>query len=171
MRKNGWKYFWKNWSLFQLFSCSNFLYRTSLHLLNKYRNTILQSMKHSEGTAFIQGGRYHRGGRGRVNRGGRSNKPFNKEYWKDKECFNCNKEGYPSTSFPEEEKDSGKAFSSSWSGKSKIVTNITKYFKKMKNILHRYSSYKSHNPTFMMTTMMKKICTFRLQTGDSNLHY
>ena len=29
------------------------------------------------------------------------NKPFDKEYWKDKECLHCNNKGHPSTIFPD----------------------------------------------------------------------
>ena len=80
----------------------------------------------------MKGGRGNRGGRGRGNRGGRGNKSFDKDYWKDKECFNCNKKGHPSTIFPGAEKDSDDAFSSSWSSQEKSVTKLTKYLNKMK---------------------------------------
>ena len=52
----------------------------TLHLLNKYINTVMQRTTQSEVTAFVQGGRGHRGGRYRGNRGGRDNKLFDKEY-------------------------------------------------------------------------------------------
>ena len=104
----------------------------TLHILDKYNKTVVQITTQSKGTAFVQGGRGHGGGRGRVNRGGRGNKPFEKWYWKDKECFNCNKKGNPSTIFPEAEKDDDNASSSSRSSQEKSVTNLTKNFKKMK---------------------------------------
>ena len=72
----------------------------TLHLLNKYSKTVVQRTTQSKGLAFVKGGRGHSGGRDRDNRGGRGNKPLDKEYWKDKECFNCNKKGHPSTSCP-----------------------------------------------------------------------
>ena len=50
----------------------------TLHLLDKYRKTVVQRTTQSEGTAFLQGGRGHIGRRGRDNRGGRGNKPFEK---------------------------------------------------------------------------------------------
>ena len=50
----------------------------TLHLLDKYRKTVLQRMTQSEGTAFVQGGRGHKGGRGRGDRVGRGNKTFDK---------------------------------------------------------------------------------------------
>ena len=80
----------------------------------------------------MQGGRGHRGGRGRYNRCGRGNKPFDKEYWKDKECFNCNKKGNPSTSCPEAEKNADNASISYRSSQEKNVTKLTKDFKKTK---------------------------------------
>ena len=80
----------------------------------------------------MQGGRGHRGGRGRDNRGGRGHKLFDKEYWKDKECFNCNKKVHPSTSVPEAKKGADNTSSSSWSSQAKSVTKLTKDFNKMK---------------------------------------
>ena len=50
----------------------------TLHLLDKYSKTVVQRTTQSEGTAFVQGGRCHRRGRGRYNRVGRVDKPFNK---------------------------------------------------------------------------------------------
>ena len=103
----------------------------TLHLLDKYIKTVLQRTTQSEETAFLKGGRGHRDGRGRDNRGIRGNKAFEKEYWKDKECFNCNKKGHPSMSFPEAEKDADDASSSSQSSQEKRVTKLTKDSKKM----------------------------------------
>ena len=104
----------------------------TLHLLDKYSKTAVQRTTQSEGTVFVQGGKGHRGGRGRGNRGGRGNKPFDKEYWKDKECFNCQNKGHPSTSCPEAEKDADDTSISSRSSQANIVTKLTKDFKKIK---------------------------------------
>ena len=104
-----------------------------MRLLNKYINTVVKRTTQSKGTEFVQGGRGHRGGRGRGNRGGRRNKPFKKEYCKDKEYFNCKKKGHPSMRLPEAEKDANAASSSSRYSQAKSITKITKYFKKMKN--------------------------------------
>ena len=60
----------------------------TLHLLDKYSKKVVQKTTQSKGMAFVQSGRGHRGRKGRDNRGGRGNEPFDKEYWKDKECFN-----------------------------------------------------------------------------------
>ena len=56
-----------------------------MHLLDKYSNTVVQITMQSKVQAFVQGGRGHRGGRGRDNRVGRGKKQFDKDYWKDKE--------------------------------------------------------------------------------------
>ena len=56
----------------------------TMHLLDKYSKTVLQRRTQSELTAFMQGDIGHRGGRGKYNRGLSRNKPFDKEYWKDK---------------------------------------------------------------------------------------
>ena len=106
----------------------------TLHLLENYSKTFVQRTTQFEGKAFVQGGRGRRGGRGRYNRCRRGNKPFEKEYWKDKECFNLNKKGHPSTSFPEAEKNADDASTSSQSSQAKSVTKLTKEFKKMKNL-------------------------------------
>ena len=73
----------------------------TLHLLDKYSNAVVQRTNHSKGAAFVQGGRGHRVGRGRGNGGGRGNEHLDKEYWKDKECFNLKKKGHPYTILPE----------------------------------------------------------------------
>ena len=86
---------------------------------------------------IVQGGRGHRGGRYRDNRGGRGSKPFYKENRKDKECFNYNKKEHPPTSFPETEKNADDTYISSRSSQAKSVTKLTKYFKKMKKTFHK----------------------------------
>ena len=76
----------------------------TMHLFNKYIKTVVKRTTQSKGTEFVKSGRDHRGGRGRGNRGERGNKPFDKENWKYKECFNFNKKVHSSTSCPEIEK-------------------------------------------------------------------
>jgi hypothetical protein len=50
-------------------------------------------MTPSEGLSFSQkGGRGARGGKGQ------GTITFDKEYWKDKTCFNCSEKGHPSSS-------------------------------------------------------------------------
>jgi hypothetical protein len=65
-----------------------------LHLLNKYSKTVVvPKTTSSEGSSFAQkGGRGGRGGKGQATI------TFDKEYWKDKTCFNCSEKGHPSSS-------------------------------------------------------------------------
>jgi hypothetical protein len=66
----------------------------TLHLINKYSKTVVvPKTTSSEGLSFAQKG--GRGGRGSK---GQGTITFDKEYWKDKTCFNCGKKGHPSSS-------------------------------------------------------------------------
>jgi hypothetical protein len=69
-------------------------HQQKLHLLVKYSKTVVvPKMTSSEGSSFAQkGGRGGRGGKGR------GTITFNKEYWKDKTCFNYGEKGHPSSS-------------------------------------------------------------------------
>jgi hypothetical protein len=57
----------------------------TLHLLDKYSNTVVAKVTQSEGTSFAQ-----KGGRGGGNRSssgkGRDSSTYDKKYWNDKEC-------------------------------------------------------------------------------------
>jgi hypothetical protein len=85
----------------------------------------------SEGTSFAQ-----KGGRGTQN-----NKTYDKEYWKDKECYNCHKYGHPSHHCPDKDStnndkddDDSKSLSSKTSRSSTKSTkgSINKLQKKLK---------------------------------------
>jgi hypothetical protein len=66
----------------------------TFHLLDKYRNTAVSKVTQSEGTSFAQmSGRG--GGRGGRSGNGKSHDNFDKEYWKDKTCYKCEKKGHP----------------------------------------------------------------------------
>jgi hypothetical protein len=65
-----------------------------LRLLDKYSKTVVvPKMTSSEGLSFAQKG--GRGGRGSK---GQATITFDREYWKDKTCFNCGEKGHPSSS-------------------------------------------------------------------------
>jgi hypothetical protein len=66
----------------------------TLHLLDKYSKTVVvPKTTSSEGSSFaLEGGRGGRGGKGQATI------TFDKEYWKDKTCFNCGEKGHPSSS-------------------------------------------------------------------------
>jgi hypothetical protein len=67
-------------------------HQQTLHLLSKYSKTVIvPKMTLSEQLSFTQrGGRGGRGGKGQ------GSIIFDKEYWKDKTCFNCSEKGHPS---------------------------------------------------------------------------
>jgi hypothetical protein len=71
----------------------------TLHLLEKYSKTAVAKVTQSEGTSFAQ--RSGRGGRRGVRSGnGKSHDNFDKEYWKDKTCYKCEKKGHPVNKCP-----------------------------------------------------------------------
>jgi hypothetical protein len=70
----------------------------TLHLLDKYsKSVVTPKPTQSEGTSFVQ-----KGGRGnRVRKDSKlKSQPFDKEHWKDKECYKCNKKGHPASHCP-----------------------------------------------------------------------
>jgi hypothetical protein len=70
--------------------------QSTLHLLDKYSKNAPTVNTPSEGTAFTQ-----KGGR----EGNRTKDSFDTKYWKDKDCYNCNKQGHPSSHCPEKKKN------------------------------------------------------------------
>jgi hypothetical protein len=94
-----------------------------LHLLDKYSKTVVvPKMTSSEGSSFAQKG--GRGGRGSK---GRPTITFDKEYWKDKTCFNCGEKGHPSSSCT-------KAAVANDDDSTSIVQSIKKLAKDTKNL-------------------------------------
>jgi hypothetical protein len=77
----------------------------TLHLLDKYRKTVVAKVTHSEGTSFAQNGR--RGGGNRSSSGNVSHdsSTYDKNYWKEKECYKCHKKGHPATHCPKKPSD------------------------------------------------------------------
>jgi hypothetical protein len=51
----------------------------------------------SEGTSFAQTGKKKKGDKDKPKTTDKDPKEFNKEYWKDKECYRCGKKGHPAT--------------------------------------------------------------------------
>ena len=117
--------------------------QATLHLLDKYSKSIIVShTTPSEGTSFAQ-----RGGRGGGRGAGSSNQnSFDKAYWKDKECYNCNKKGHPSSHCPKKKKtnDDDKSSRTSKSNTSKsnksAQASIEKEQKKLKKSFATLSS-------------------------------
>jgi hypothetical protein len=94
----------------------------TLHLLDKYSKTAFTKVTQSEGTSFAQ-----RSGRGGVNGGrsgnGKSHDNFDKEYWKDKTCYKCEKKGHSANKCPKKSNNDNN---------KKIVTGTTSSVKKPK---------------------------------------
>ena len=114
----------------------------TLHLLDKYSKTVVTKPTPSEGSSFAQSGGGGRGGRGggsgRGNGGGRgrgsgnTGKPFDKEYWKEKECFKCGKKGHPASHCPEgDDDDKSRSSTSSKASIKKLSKDMTKGMKSM----------------------------------------
>jgi hypothetical protein len=70
-----------------------------LHFLDKYSNTAIAKVTQYEGTSFAQSsGRG--GGCGGRSGNGKSHDNFDKEYWKDKTCYKCEKNRRPANKCP-----------------------------------------------------------------------
>ena len=110
-----------------------------LHLLDKYsKATVLNTPTGSEGLAFAQ-------------KGGKTpgNSNSNKDYWKDKECYNCGKKGHPANKCPDSKKGSKNskhgddASRSSKSSKTSKAKSITKLHKEMKGVKKSFTTIQS----------------------------
>ena len=88
----------------------------TLHLLDKYSKITVPKATLSEGASFAQGG-----GKGN------NKEPFDKEYWKDKECYNCHKKGHPASQCPDKDADD-----KSIASQAKSVKKLAKDMKSMK---------------------------------------
>jgi hypothetical protein len=49
----------------------------------------------SEGTSFAQEGKTKKGDKSKAKTDAKDPKDFDKEFWKDKECYRCGKKGHP----------------------------------------------------------------------------
>ena len=96
--------------------------QSTLHLLDKYSKTIVNKPTESEGAVFVQKGGKH------GNKDG-PKKPFDKEYWKDKDCWNCGKKGHPSLHCKKPKADDD---DKSLASATASIKKMTKEFKDMK---------------------------------------
>jgi hypothetical protein len=107
----------------------------TLHLLDKYRKTVVTKVTHSEGTSFAQ-----KSGRGGGNRGSNGNGKghdsitYDKKYWKDKECYKFHKKGHPTTHCPKKPSDDGDLSTAS------TVSSIKKLKKDLKPIKKAFAT-------------------------------
>jgi hypothetical protein len=103
----------------------------TLHLLDKYSNTVVAKVTHSEGTSFAQKGR--RGGGNRSSSGNEKyhdSSTYDKKYWKDKECYKCHKTGHPATYFPKKPSDDDYCSTASSASSVKKIKKDLKSIKK-----------------------------------------
>jgi hypothetical protein len=121
----------------------------TLHLLDKYSKTVVPKPNQSEGASFAQkkGGKGGRGGAGRGNAtdkdgGGAAQKPFNKEFWADKECFKCHKKGHPASHCTSEDDDDKSRTSQARSVKqlAKDIKTIKKAFTQLSQMRENATS-------------------------------
>jgi hypothetical protein len=77
----------------------------TLHLLDKYSKTVVARVTQSVGTSFTQksgqGGSRGSNGNGK----GSDSSTYDKNYWKDKECYKCHKKGHPEMHCPKKPSD------------------------------------------------------------------
>jgi len=98
-----------------------------LHLLDKFSKTIVpRAATQSEGTSFAQ-----------QSNNNSNKKPYDKAYWKDKECYKCHEKGHPATHCPKKDKnkdDDDKSVATTKSTVSKLEKEIKEMKKKFKTV-------------------------------------
>jgi hypothetical protein len=102
--------------------------QSTLHLLDKYsKSALVTNPTTSEGTAFAQQRRI------REEKDDTKKDPFDKIYWKDKECYQCHNKGHPSSHCPKKNVDDKDDKSrSSNSSKASSISKLKINQKKMK---------------------------------------
>ena len=104
----------------------------TLHLLDKYSKTITATAVQSEGTSFAQNG-------GKDKKKGKGNSDdYDKKYWKDKQCYNCQEKGHPSTHCPHKDDDKEDDTKSVRS----TAKSVTKLNKKVKQLTRAFAQLK-----------------------------
>ncbi len=110
----------------------------TLRLLDHYSPRTTQRVVESQGSSLAQ-----LGSGGGAGGNGRSGKDYNKEYWKDKECFKCGEKGHPAVACPKE----GTTSNSNDDDEKSAAASVKKLAKSMK-------------------TMNKKLSAINAQLGD-----
>ena len=98
----------------------------ALHLLDKFSKSYVPKKTQSEGQSFATTGK---GGKKKG-----KNNDYDKEYWKDKTCFECGEHGHPSSHCPKKKNSENKKDDDdkSKSSKSSKSSGSSKEIKKMK---------------------------------------
>jgi hypothetical protein len=106
--------------------------QATLHLLYKYTKPAIQKQKEYEGSSFTTKGNETKGGNKNKNKGkGNNKKDYDREYWANKECYNCHGKGHPSYACPEKNKkdDDDSSTTSSINKLTKEIRGIKKQFR------------------------------------------
>jgi hypothetical protein len=100
-------------------------------LLDNYSNTAVSKETQYDCTSFTQ--RSVRGG-GCGGRSGnkKSHNNFDKEYWKDKTCYKCEKKGHPVNKFPKKSNNDDDNDEKSVAKAASSIKKLKKDFKSMK---------------------------------------
>ena len=130
----------------------------TLHLLDKYTKTTVPKAGQSEGTSFAQ-----KGGKGNAKGGKGKDKSFDKEYWKDKECYNCNTKGHPSSHCPNKgNNDDDKSQAS----QAKSVKKLTKEMKNMKKAFTQLQQLKEADSDISESEASAEDSHFQFENDD-----
>jgi hypothetical protein len=81
---------------------------------------------------------------------------FDKEYWKDKTCYNCGEKGHPSSSCM-------KAAIANENNRTSIVQSVKKHAKDTKNLKKASTNFRRQQDetrTCLAPNQKKRICTF-----------
>ena len=113
----------------------------TLHLLDKYSKTaVVPKQTLTEGASFAQGSG---NGGGRGGGGDGTKKPFDKEWWKNKECYNCGNKGHPANACPENEKEKEKGKGKGKADDDKSVATTASVKKLEKELKAMKKSFKT----------------------------
>jgi hypothetical protein len=107
----------------------------TLHLLDKYSNTVVAKVTHSEGNSFAK--KSGRGGSNQSSSGNgkcRDSSTCDRKYWNDKECYKCYNKGHPETHCPKKPSDDDDCFTAS------AVRSINKLKKDLNSIMKAFTT-------------------------------
>jgi hypothetical protein len=115
----------------------------------------------SEGTSFAQKGDRGNGNKGNAGRGNgaAAKKPFDKEYWKDKECYNCGGKGHPSSHCPKDDVDNDNK------SQAKSIKKLAKDMKSMKKAFTQLQKMKEDDSDVSDSDALEEASHFQFTDG------
>jgi hypothetical protein len=136
----------------------------TLHLLDKYSKTVVPKVTHFEGTSFA-----HKGGRGsgrsyNGNGKGHESSTYDKNYWKDKECYKFHKMGNPETHCGKKlnsNEDDDSSAAATFNSVKKLQKDIKSIRKAFTTVNTQLENLKEGNPTFLSRKVKTKHHIFR----------